>query len=268
MSISAQSCASVPPAPAWISTSAGSGSSSCVSLNVSSLWRAHGAIVASAWSASASTFSPERRNSREDLELVLPFLEVLVVREDALGALQLAERLLRLEGVRPEAGLAGRPLELFLLFRRLADVKDSPGGRSRTTRVRAGAQCVLRSRGTSSRRRTCGSDVVGRPPRALGAREPARGGYRPRAPPRKPTPTASPAAAAGGGAEGRSSGTENAPFDVGTERDEDAARPVHGPADPGDRRAHERTAGLDRAQRRPTASAAAARRRGRTRRRS
>jgi hypothetical protein len=86
----------------------------------------------------------------EDLELLLPFLEILVVREHALGALQLAERLLRLEGVRPEAGLAGRPLELFLLFRGFPDVKDSPGGRSRTTRARAGAQCVLRSRGTSS----------------------------------------------------------------------------------------------------------------------
>src|ERR1019366_3178286 len=69
----------------------------------------------------------------EDLELLLPFLEVLVVREDALGALQLAERLLRLEGIRPETGFTGLPFELFFLFRRLADVKDSPGGRSRTT---------------------------------------------------------------------------------------------------------------------------------------
>ena len=90
----------------------------------------------------------------ENLQLVLPFLEVLVVREDALGPLQLAQRLLRFESVRPEGGFAGRPLELFFLFRGLPDVKDSPGGRSRTTRVRAGAQCVLRSRGTSSRRQT------------------------------------------------------------------------------------------------------------------
>jgi hypothetical protein len=86
----------------------------------------------------------------EDLELLLPFLEILVVREDALGALQLAESLLGLESVRPETGLAGRPLELFLLFRGFADVKDSRGGRSRTTRARAGARFVLRSRGISS----------------------------------------------------------------------------------------------------------------------
>jgi hypothetical protein len=102
----------------------------------------------------------------EDLELLLPFLEVLVVREDALGALQLTERLLRLEGIRPETGLTGLPFELFFLFRRLADVKDSPGGRSRTTRVRAVAQFVLRSRGTSSRRQSVWIRCPARPPRA------------------------------------------------------------------------------------------------------
>ena len=236
MSISAQSCASVPPAPAWISTSAGSGSSSCVSLNVSSLCRAQGAIAASAWSASGSTFSPERRNSREDLELLLPFLEVLVVREDALGALQLAQRLLRLEGVRPEAGLAGRPLELFLLFRRLADVKDSPGGRSRTTRARAGAQFVLRSRGTSSWAaqsvNRCGrvDRRVRRPPRVSGARNPRAEdtGQQPcGANPRDGVARGDRGRRRGGALERHREGA----LDVGIERHEDAARRVDGAAD-------------------------------------
>ena len=176
MSISAQSCASVPPAPAWISTIAGSGSSSCVSLNVSSLWRAHGRDRGERLVGVRLHLLARAQELREDLELVLPFLEVLVVREDALGALQLAQRLLRLECVRPEAGLARLPLELFFLFRRLADVKDSPGGRSRTTRVRAGAQFVLRSRGTSSRRRTVRVGRIGQPAAAgsRGSRSRAR----------------------------------------------------------------------------------------------